>query len=475
MAGIGFQLKRLFDKEGLIGRMQAITYASLVTVGPILCCMLAVVSIHLLLVSAEAPYYPREVFQAATSYAFAGSFIVTAPVSMFLTRCVSDLLYQKRYEEMLPSFYGCLQLLLPAGSLPAIVFLLFAKLTIGVKLGLFILYMLLIVLWIEVVFVSAMKAYRRVALAFACGMGVSVAGTWFMVKFTQESISAASLIIMLAIGFFITTAGLLWEIERFFRMPGMKKSLQFVKELRRYSSLAIIGLCTGLAMYEHQFAQWFYHGVWLEESFRLKPEYDVAVYFAVISVIPTLVWFVVSVETAFYPKFRQYYDAILGQGTINDIDRARREMEQVLLGEMSRLMGIQLVFSIVAVALGIRFLPYIGFTAQQVDTFNILVMSFYVYIMFTVVLLLILYFDDRKGALILATAFLAANVVFSVVLRSEEFQGLSLFIASFPALIAAIARLVYRLRHLHYATFSAQPLFDREPKGVRKGINTNRP
>ncbi|UFJ41050.1 exopolysaccharide Pel transporter PelG [Brevibacillus humidisoli] len=468
MAGIGFQLKRLFEREGLMGQIQAISYASLVTVGPMLSCIIAVAIIHWMLVSDNAPYVSREVFTAGIAYAFAFSFVITSPFSMFLTRLASDLLYEKRYDQLLPTFYRYLRITLLFGCVPALLFVWWTPLSIAEKVSLFVLYMELNLVWIEVVYVSAMKAYRSIAYSFLGGMTLAVALVWIYMEWAGAAVSAAGLLTMMAAGFFLIAATLLRAIERFFRTPESPALPPLRQDLQRYPSLLGIGLFTGLCMFWHQFAQWIFHGTWLADAFLVKPEYDVAVFYAVLSVLPTLVWFVVSVETSFYPKFRQYYDAILGKGTILDIDRARQEMHKVLIGELGKLMGIQLVFSLISVACGIRFLPYIGFTAQQVDTFNILVMAFYVYVMTSVVLLLLLYFDDRLGALSLSALFFAANLAASWLLRDEQYQGLPLFVASFPVLAVTLGRLVYRLRRLHYATFSAQPLHNRKRKLEQK-------
>ncbi|MBO8164772.1 MAG: exopolysaccharide Pel transporter PelG [Brevibacillus sp.] len=461
MAGIGFQLKRLFDREGLIGRVQAVSYASLVTVGPMLSCIVAVAVIHWLLVAAHAPYYEREVFTAGMAYAFAFSFVITSPFSLFLTRLTSDLLYEQRYAELLPSFSRYLGITLLSACLPALLFLLLASLSLGVKVSLFVLYMELNVIWLAVVYVSAMKTYYYVARAFLAGMGTSVAVVWVYLNWTS-AVSAAALLTAMAFGFFLVAANLLREIGRFFGMPGMTVLSTVQDDLKRYPSLLAIGLFSGLCMFGHQFAQWIFNGIWLADAFLVTPEYDAVVFYAVLSVLPTLVQFVVSVETSFYPKYRRYYDAILGQGTIVEIDLAREELQKVLLGELARLMGIQLVFSLIAVACGIGFLPYIGFTSQQIDVFNILVMAYYVYVMTSVILLLLLYFDDRMGTLLLSALLFAANLLASWFLQAERFQGLSLFVASFPVLVIGLTRLYMRLRQLNYATFSAQPLSPRK-------------
>lgn len=461
MAGIGFQLKRLFERDGLLGRSQAIAYASLVTVGPMICCMLAMTAVHWILVAEQSSYYSRVLFQAGMSYAFAASFIVAAPFSMVLTRAVSDHLYAKRYAALLPLFYNCLRTTLAAAAVPGIVFAVFAGVSLEMKATVIMVYMVLTVIWIEVVYISAMKAYRRIAAAFLTGMAAAVTGVFALARW-NEALTAPELVAVLGAGFGLTACMLLVQIDRFFRLPDPAEPSRFTAAIREYPSLAAIGLCTGLCMFGHQFGQWVWNGEWLEHSFRLAPDYDVAVYFAVLSILPTLVGFVVSVETAFYPKFRSYYDAILGKGTIVDIERAKDEMQRVLMGELAKLMGMQLVYSIVSVACGIRFLPYIGFTASQIDTYNVLVMSYYAYAMVNVLLLLLLYFDDRRGALAVAGLFLAANVTASWILHERQYEGLSLFAASFPVLIVSLGRLIHRLRNIHYVTFSAQPLVVRK-------------
>lgn len=461
MAGIGFQLKRLFDRESLASRIKAVMYASVITVGPMICCMVGMAAVFLLMAGVDTPFLERELYQAGASYAFAFSFMITSPVSLFLTRSLSDRLYNRDYNALLPTFYGGLLATLTLAAIPALILLLFADLSTGIKAALVALYMSLAIIWIEVIFISAMKAYRQVALAFFIGMAVAVGAVYLLIQLGLAS--AVYMFAAMAFGFFLTACLLLWQIERFFRTPEQSSTAGFMRDLRRYPSLLAIGLFTGLGMFEHQIAQWIMNGEWVGGvyAFRVSPMYDVSVYYAILSILPTLIWFVVSVETTFYPKFRLYYDYILGQGTISDIDRSRKDMEQVLVTELAKLMGIQLAFSIFAVACGVQFLPYIGFTAQQVDTFNILVMAFYAYVMISVVLLL-LYFDDRRGALAVSAVFLSLNIIFSFLLWEEQYQGLSLFAASFPALIAALWRLMHRIRTLHYVTFSAQPLFVRD-------------
>lgn len=464
MAGIGFELKKMYAKAGLVNKVQALAYSSLVTIGPMLSCMLLVVVVQWLQLRYGVSFGERELFLSATVYAFIFSYIISNTLTLYLTRSVSDFLYQGKYDAVLPSFYGGLKIGMATAAVPALAFLAFARIDWPMKAALLLLFMTLIVIWFEVVYLSAMKNYRLISFSFMGGALVTVAAVWTMFEFTSVRSASAALFAVDA-GFLLTASALLVQIEKFFRTPRLRSDYAFLAYLTKYPSLIAVGGLTALGLYSHQFVQWFgSEGILVAGTFLMAPKYDLAVYYAFLSVIPSLVLFVVSLETNLYPKTRQYYDLILHGGSIGDIRRARQQMFQVLAQQLSLLMGIQLVFSIVSVAFGIRFLPRIGFTAAQVDLFNILVMGFYAYIIYTIVWLVLLYFDDRKGVVWLAVLFLGANTGFTLVSLAFDEQGFSFFLASFATLIAAFWRLIHLLNHIDYYTFSAQPVIHREKK-----------
>jgi len=462
MAGIGFELKKLFDKSGLVNKARAFAYSSVVTIGPMLSCIVLVSIIQALLLETNVGFTDRELFMACVVYAFTFSYIVSNIMNLFVTRTVSDFLYLGYKHALLPSFYGSLTVNAVIGGVPALVFLAFVPIPLEVKAPLFLLYMLLLTIWSETVFISAMKNFRMIGYSFIIGAAVALGGVLALL-YLAEIRSIPFILGAVDLGFAVTAAMLLVQIERFFRTDKAVSPFSFLAYIRKYPSLIATGTIGALGLYAHQFVQWFGpHGSMIGESFRMAPAYDIAVFYAFLSVVPTMVMFVVALETAFYPKFRSYYQAVLEQGSIADIERAKKEMFQVVLQQLTMIMGIQLFFSIISVALGIRFLPYIGFTSAQIDTFNILVMGFYAYMITSVLLLLLLYFDDRKGTLVLQCAFLAFNTVltaFSVYLGD---MGFSFFIAAFVTLLLTILRLVYLFRNLNYYTFSAQPLIAKE-------------
>jgi len=466
MAGIGFQLRKLFDKQGLFNMVKAYSYSSVISVGPMLACMAMLLVIQIMLFRYQVPFAERELFLVSTVYSFIFSFIVTNIMSIFITRTVSDMLYLKQYGQILPSLYGSLKLNMIIASVPGLLFVLFSKLELVMKINLFLFFMVMVMIWSLSLYISAMKEYRRIVMAFMAGALIAIAGTYTILEFTSWK-SAAAVLFIVVIGFSTTACMLLVQADRFFRTKEQASDFLFLTYSAKYRKLITFGALSAVGLYAHQFIQWFSEdGVIVAGSFLWNPVYDVAVYYAFLSVIPTLIMFVVSLETSFYPKYRKYYDTVLGNGTMSDIRAALKEMYRVLMYEISFMMGVQLFFSIVSIALGIRLLPLIGFTSEQLDIFNILIFGFFMYIVYNVVSLILLYFDDRRGVVWLAVLFLASNTVFTIVSVISNERGFSFFAAAFLTLVCSFARLLYYLRRINYYTFSAQPLVNREKKSI---------
>ncbi|CAH0119446.1 MULTISPECIES: exopolysaccharide Pel transporter PelG [unclassified Paenibacillus] len=466
MAGVGFELRKLYEKEGVFNRLKAYVFSSVITVGPLCSCMLAVAAIQWMMIERGAHYNERELFFSGLVYAFVFSYIFHSAIGMLMTRTVSDMIYEQRYGEILPSVFGGLKILLPAAALGGGAFLIWSPLPVSYKLPLYINFMELIVIWHLTVYVSAIKRFKAVFYAFLTGMAVALAAAWGWLSWTNAP-TAADMTLCLAGGWLITMLWLLGVVKESFRVRAQAPDFAWLQRARQYPSLIAAGLLGTLGLYSHQFVYWLTNGRWVQDAFLMTPEYDAAVFYAFLSITPTLVMFVVSLETNFYPKCREFYDSVLGQGSIADIESAHKDIGRMLTQELVLIMGIQLVCSIVAIALGIRLLPMVGFLSTQIETYTVLVMAFYAFVIYNVLSLVLLYFDDRKGVLALAGAFFAMIVVFSAgaaLLQADP--SFAVFCASSLSLLFALARLSYILKNLLYYTFSSQPLVMKQKGGI---------
>lgn len=106
MAGIGFELKRLFRRKGLFATMRAYGYAGIVCTGPMLLGVLLQVGILVLCGLWGVGRANQDLLVCMVTYTLLASLTLTSFFSMPVTRFLADMLFAEREEEVLPSFWG---------------------------------------------------------------------------------------------------------------------------------------------------------------------------------------------------------------------------------------------------------------------------------------------------------------------------------------------------------------------------------
>lgn len=458
MAGIGFELKKLFREQGLLNNAKAYAYSSVTTIGPMILCMLMIVFLQLLMSSSGVAFLERELFLATVVYSFIFSVLITGGLSMVLTRFIADMMYAEKYEHLLSSYYGAMAICLPLGTLCAWLFLRDIPAGFGYKMSAYFLFSELIIIWIQAVHLSALKDFKRIVRNFFYGVVITVLGSWLVLFYTPFQGSTAVLT-MMDVGFMVVVILTSHHFEQMFPPKLSRLYLDFLSYLRKYPALFFIGTFLYMGTYIHSFVYWIGpQSARVAEKYAISPFYDLPVFYAYLTVIPTLVTFVVSLETSFYQKYRDYYDKILNGGTLLDITRAKSEMQRTLMQEISFIMEVQLLFTVVSLALGMKFLPILGMSMEQLNTFMILVLGYFLFIIAFIVMLIMLYYDDRKGVLIISCLFVVMNASLTYWTMYAGYHGLGMFIASLLTLAFALARLLMYVRNIDYYTFCAQPI-----------------
>lgn len=458
MAGIGFELRKLFREKGLLNNVKAYAFSSLTTIGPMVLSMLLIVLLQWMMSYYDASFLEKELYISTVQYGFIFSILLTGGFGMLLTRFIADMIFLKKYEHLLSSYYGVLAVCLPFGMVIAYFFLRGVDAGIAYKIATYLFFIELIIIWFQSVYLSALKDYLRVVRNFGMGVCVSLLVAWLLLGYTEIPSVIAS-IAAIDCGFFVVLLLSSYHFEQAFPPAQSKLYFSFLAYFGKYPSLFLIGFFFYSGVYIHSFVYWLGpEGIWVADRFAVSPVFDLPVFYAFITVIPTLVTFVVSVETAFYEKFRSYYMYILEHGTFQEIHRAKQNMQRVLRQEISFLMEVQLLFTIVSLAVGMKLLPVIGFTMSQLDMFNILVLGYFLFIMTFVLLLVLLYFDDRKGVLLISGTFVLLNAVLTYWSMLHQYDGLGMFLAALVSLGLALGRLMYYVRNIDYYTFCAQPI-----------------
>ena len=105
MAGIGVRLNNLFQKNTLTTDLLGFFYSTVVTVAPMFVIIINLVLMEYFLDFSSLGYAERELFSCTVLYTFIFSLLTSSPFNAVLSRYVSDVIYQERYQDILPCYY----------------------------------------------------------------------------------------------------------------------------------------------------------------------------------------------------------------------------------------------------------------------------------------------------------------------------------------------------------------------------------
>lgn len=469
MAGIGFELRKLYREDGIVQNVKAYVYSSMTTIGPMILCLILLFGEQMMLKAKNSSYLDNELFVGTMVYCFVFSIILTSGFSMIVTRFIADLIFQKKYEQIISSFYGVLIIVLPIGGLLAVLFLYDIQESIWYKLVSYLFFIELIIIWLQNVLLSALKDYKRIVRGFAIGVLVALVVSFVLFQF----LSINATIIALAgidVGFGVIVGLSMYHFESVFPRDEKRNYFAFLVYLKKYPSIFFSGVFVYSGVYIHNLVYWLFSDrhFRIDNHFLLMPFYDVPVFYAYISVLPSLVMFVVIVETKFYEKFLNYYQNVINGGTYESMKSAKQKMTKVLLQQIDFLVEVQLLFTALSIAIGIIYLPKIGFTMEQLDLFILLCLAYFFFIIMFVVLHVLMYFDDQKGVLSISAGFVFFNAILTFCTMNNNFDGTGMFFSSFIMLIISVTRLLYVLKNIDYYTFCSQPITTMSQKKRRK-------
>ena len=102
MAGIGFELKKLFNKKGVFNTAKAYGYAAVICAGPMLLGVILLLGIMALCSLFGVGTHTRELLICMITYTLLASVTVSSFFSMVVTRYVADMLFEEKNHAVLP-------------------------------------------------------------------------------------------------------------------------------------------------------------------------------------------------------------------------------------------------------------------------------------------------------------------------------------------------------------------------------------
>ena len=459
MAGIGFELKKLFKATGVLSMLRAYGYTGMITAGPMILGFIFLLSIQVIAERFGLDKPNTELLVSIITYSLLASMIYSSIFSMVMTRFVAD---------VIPSLEGILVFLLPSGIVLWGTFLFFSGVTFLQGLLALMLFAELLTVWTEMNYLSAIKDYRGILLSYVVSIVLAVVTAQVGGYFYGGSIELMLISVVFGYGVMMTLDMAL--LYGFF--PNSQKNFfDFLPWFDEYSDLMVIGLTSNIGLFAHLVIAWFGGiGHRIKGLFYAAPEHDISALFAFLTILITTINFVASVEVNLYPNYRKYYDLINGHGSIFEIEQAEKEMLTVLDHELIYTARRQFYGTAFILGVGLIILERLplGFDALMEGYFRILCVGYGAYAVANVLTLVLMYFTAYEDAMKANIVFAVTTTAFSLasLFFEAKYYGFAFALGSIIYLIYAINRLMVYTKRLPYHILSAQPIMAVHKKGL---------
>lgn len=453
MAGIGFALRKLARRDDLLGILQGYAHSAFITSGPWMFTILALAAINLIgadLVGVEE----LTRFRVVIIYNFCFSAVLTGPLVLVATRYLADAIYARQVDVAPGMLLAALGLAYGASALTAGPFyLLFSGLPGTMMVGGLANFLLVGGIWVVSIFLSALKDYVAVTVAFAAGMAIGLVAAVMLGVWAGP----AGMVLGFSFGLAVIQFGLIARV--FAEYPyRVARLFAFLGYFRRYWDLALIGLTANLAVWSDKWIMWFRpEREVVSGAMVIYSAYDSAMFVAYLTILPALTLFTVNVETRFFERYQTFYRDIQSHATYDQIARNHRDIVAALMESARNLIILQGAVSAVSIFLAPGIVGVLGLQYQQIGMFRFGTLGAFFQVLFLFCTVILAYFDLRRRNLAVQVLYLLLNAGFTLAFSDLGFAwyGYGYFLASLVAFAVAYLMVADAVRRLPYFAFVA--------------------
>lgn len=431
--------------------IQAYLHATLASSGPWLFTVVALGSFFAL-TAGHIGIGILENFRIILLYNFAGSLVVSAPMTIVSTRYLADLIYKEDVDEAPGMLLGAL-ILLNVIALPLVYGFYLSVTNFSyeiVYLGT-INFLLIANIWQVSIFISAIKQYTGVTFSFVVGMMIAV----FAAIIFAEDYSEAGMLFGFNIGLGFIFSSLVALV--FSEYP---KKCTFIFRLvtyfKKYWEFALGAFLYGVGIWADKWIMWFSpEAVRLPNGLWMYPHYDSAMFIAYLTVIPAMSMFLISQETEFFEQYVKYFENIQEHANYEKIERNHASLWDCMLQQFRGIFLLQCSVCFMSILAAPKLFELLNMNYIQLGIFRFGVLGamFQIFVLFLTVIHS--YFDNRRSVLLIQGFFCVSNIAFSLVSREMGFTyyGYGYFLANLLTFALAAYTLERYVRRLPYHTF----------------------
>lgn len=383
---------------------------------------------------------------------------------------MSDVIFEERYEDILPCFYIGLFMNVILSCLFGIPFCIYEA-VVG-KVGVlyvftgFCGYVACVLVFYSLKYLQICKDYKKITIFFLVGMAVAFVLSLVLVHLLSFPVTDAMLASTVA-GFLVIACEEIAMIKRYF-IKNSGRYRRVFEYMRKLWMLVLTDIFYTAGLFIHNFVFWT-TGIKMivVNTFVCAPAYDMASCLAMFTNISSTVILVSRLEMHFREKYKGYSEAVIG-GRAVDIRNAQNRMFRQLAAELMNLVRIQFIISISIFLICVVMLPQYGFSGLVMQIYPCLAAGYFILFLMYAAIIFLFYYNDLAGALLVSIVFLVVTLGVSIYAAglSETWYGVGVIVGSLLAWCVAYYRLRWVEKHLDEHIFCKGDLID-YGKGIK--------
>lgn len=455
MAGIGLRLRSMLGRDSVAGDLAAYAYAGVVSAGPLVVSIVSILLIGVL--SLERVPDPQFIaqFQVSITYLIATGLVLTGLIQLLLARFISDHLFERRSERILPNYTGAtLVTTAVTGTLGlALALTVFRGETPLYRALMLMGFVIVSNIWISTIALASVKRYVAILAAFSAGYLGSVFASVQLSRHGVEGLLAGFVAGQLVLLVCLNAA-----MHRHHE-AGEHIAFDMFERGRVLSAFVLIGLFFNLGIWTDKFIFWFGPtGQTVIGPLRASVIYDLPIFISYLCIIPGMAVLLLRLETDFVEHYGNYFKDIRTGATLGHIREMRNLMVRSARSILYDILKIQAVVTLLIFAFGDALLEALGISTLYLPLLRIHVVAAGLQVLLLACLNFFLYLDRRRTLLLLTAVFAALNglLTWATLELGPDTYGYGFAGALLITVLLAVLALDRCFEHLEYETYMLQ-------------------
>ncbi|HUH02544.1 MAG TPA: exopolysaccharide Pel transporter PelG [Kofleriaceae bacterium] len=402
MAGIGWKLERIIERDTLGSSLGAMITGVAVTSGPWLLTTTLLVLMRISAVAAGLTTVTEA--ERVITVVYAVVIVLSAPIDIVLTRFSADCVYEKRRDRIAAPLCRVLAFGIITFAAVGAVAMVVCRAPLALAIPGAILAAVVGAQWLLVSAAGGLSSPGIILRAFAVGAPVSL-GVWALM--TPMSLGPAAYLYGFGIGQVVTLGFLLWGTLR--ALPAEEDDhASMFSAARMYWVMAAAAFAFNAGLWTDKL------GVLIQEGGNVASQYAALAALAWLSVIPACAYLFVHVETNFHRKFHGFYQAIHDGAALHELEARAGQLHREVTTTLRGTAAVQVTVTLICLAIAPMVVPWLGLTGTSSTTIIWLLLGAGLQVVAVSSTLLLYYFDFQREALVSALTQLVTNTGFTL-------------------------------------------------------------